>query len=185
MARSPAKATSKGGERQGEFRWSPRPFLRPQLSRATDSVTATKAAHQQHIRQRVAQLTTDPAFFKKVYRYTFVAGKEGEQRALALDNAIEFWRVLFAPPGRPWRTASHDWLDLWTTFLGEKWTRTVNRDMWNQLLEFATRTFDDETLSFWSEDGAWPSVIDEFVAWCRGRGIGAGASGAGAMDTDV
>ena len=119
-----------------------------------------------------------------MYRYTFVAGKEPEQRALALDNAIEFWRVLFTAPGRPWRTASHDWLTLWTTFLEEKWTRTVNRDMWNQLLEFATRTLEDDTLAFWSEDGAWPSVIDEFVAWCRTRGIGAGAGAGGAMETE-
>ena len=143
------------------------------------SVPASRSSHQMYMRQLVAQLSTDPAYFKKVYRYTFVAGKEGDQRALALDNAIEFWRVLFSPPGRPWRTASHDWLELWTGFLGDKWTRSVNRDMWNQLLEFATRTLDDETLAFWSEDGAWPSVIDDFVAWCKERGIGS------AMDTDA
>ncbi|CAI4219006.1 unnamed protein product [Parascedosporium putredinis] len=58
-------------------------------------------------------------------------------------------------------------------FLKEKWTRSVNRDMWNMTLEFALRSMTDETLSFWSEDGAWPSVIDEFVAWCRdSHGIG-------------
>ena len=144
------------------------------------SVAASKSAHQQHIRQRVAQLSSDPAYFKRVYRYTFVAGKEADQRSLALENAVAFWRVLFSPPGRPWRSASHDWLALWTTFLDEKWTRSVNRDMWNQLLEFAMRTLEDETLSFWSEDGAWPSVIDDFVAWCKTRGVG----GSVAMETD-
>ncbi len=136
------------------------------------------------MRQRVLQLSSDPAYFKKVYRYTFVAGKEADQRALALDNAVEFWRALFSPPGRPWRTPARDWLALWMTFLGERWTRSVNRDMWNQVLEFANRTMEDDTLAFWAEDGAWPSVIDDFVAWCKARGIGARAGGPrDAMDT--
>ena len=74
-----------------------------------------------------------------------------------------------------WKSPSYDWLEFWTSFLKEKWTRSVNRDMWNMTLEFALRTMSDETLSFWSEDGAWPSVIDEFVTWCRDtQGIGKG-----------
>lgn len=39
--------------------------------------------------------------------------------------------------------------------------------MWNQTLEFAFKSIDDESLDFWSEDGAWPGVIDEFVAWYK------------------
>lgn len=107
-----------------------------------------------------------------MYRHTFDAGKEVNQKALGLENAIVYWGILFAKPGRPWVTKSHDWFSLWTTFLKEKWTRSVNRDMWNQTLEFARKTMADETLAFWSEDSAWPSVIDDFVAWCRERGVG-------------
>jgi DCN1-like protein 1/2 len=107
-----------------------------------------------------------------VYRHTFVAGKEPNQKALSLENALVYWGLLFTAPGRPWITKSQNWLDLWTAFLKEKWTRSVNRDMWNMTLEFATKTMADEALSFWSEDGAWPSVIDDFVAWCRERGVG-------------
>jgi DCN1-like protein 1/2 len=43
--------------------------------------------------------------------------------------------------------------------------------MWNMTLNFAIKCVEDETLSFWSEDGAWPSVIDDFVAWCKEKGI--------------
>jgi DCN1-like protein 1/2 len=39
--------------------------------------------------------------------------------------------------------------------------------MWNQTFEFFQKTMQDETLSFWSEDGAWPGVIDEFVAFIK------------------
>lgn len=39
--------------------------------------------------------------------------------------------------------------------------------MWNQTLEFAIQSVRDESLSFWNEDGAWPSVIDDFVTWLK------------------
>ncbi|EFQ35414.1 uncharacterized protein GLRG_10558 [Colletotrichum graminicola M1.001] len=133
---------------------------------------ATRQGHVAHIKSLVSSLSTDPAYFRKVYRHTFVASKEPNQKALNLEIAIVYWNVLFSPPGWLWKTKNHDWLQLWLKFLEEKWTRSVNRDMWNQILEFATKTMADETLSFWSEDGAWPSVIDDFVAWCKEKGVG-------------
>lgn len=30
---------------------------------------------------------------------------------------------------------------------------------------FALKSLDDESLGWWSEDGAWPGVLDEFVAF--------------------
>lgn len=112
------------------------------------------------------------ALFKKVYKYAFVAGRDRDQKALALDNAMVYWGMLFTAPGLAWKSKNHDWLELWKSFLVEKWTRSVNRDMWNMTLEFALRTLSDDGLAFWSEDGAWPSVIDDFVDWCRAKGIG-------------
>jgi DCN1-like protein 1/2 len=88
--------------------------------------------------------------------------------------------MLFTAPGLEWKTPNHDWLSLWKEFLGEKWTRSVNKDMWNMTLEFALKSLSDESLSFWNEDGAWPSVIDDFVAWCRQKGIAKAES----MDVD-
>ncbi|KAK2605900.1 Scaffold-type E3 ligase [Conoideocrella luteorostrata] len=140
----------------------------------------TNQGHAAHIKSLAASLSTNPALFKKVYRYTFVAGREADQKSLSLENALVYWGMLFSPPGMAWKTKNHDWLDLWKTFLNEKWTRSVNKDMWNMALEFAVKSMADETLSFWNEDGAWPSVIDDFVAWCRGKGIGKSES----MDMD-
>lgn len=39
--------------------------------------------------------------------------------------------------------------------------------MWDQLYTFWSKTVEDESLEWWSEDGAWPSVIDDFVAFVR------------------
>lgn len=132
---------------------------------------ASHQEHAAHVRKLISDLSRDTALFKKVYKYAFVAGREKDQKSLALDNALIYWSMLFSAPGVEWK-GKHDWLDLWKTFLGEKWTRSVNRDMWNMILEFALKSVNDESLSFWSEDGAWPSVIDDFVEWCRQKGIG-------------
>ncbi|PNY24173.1 Defective in cullin neddylation protein [Tolypocladium capitatum] len=144
-------------------------------------VGATHQEHAVHIRKLISSLSTDVALFKKVYRHAFVAGREQDQKSLALDNAMVYWGMLFTSPGVAWKTKNHDWLELWKTFLNEKWTRSVNKDMWNMTLEFALKAKSDETLSFWSENGAWPSVIDDFVEWCREQGIGKPES----MDVDA
>lgn len=144
-------------------------------------VGATHQEHAAHIRKLISSLSTDSALFRDVYRHAFIAGRERDQKSLALDNAMIYWGMLFTSPGMAWKTKNHDWLELWKTFLNEKWTRSVNKDMWNMTLEFALKSKSDETLSFWSENGAWPSVIDDFVAWCREQGIGKAES----MDVDA
>ncbi|PHH73695.1 hypothetical protein CDD82_5315 [Ophiocordyceps australis] len=144
-------------------------------------VRPTNQEHAAHIRYLVSQLSSDATLFKKVYRHAFVTGRERDQKALSLENAFVYWSILFNAPGMLWRTENYDWLDLWKTFLTDKWTRSVNRDMWNMTLEFAFKTLTDETLSFWNQDGAWPGVIDEFVEWCQQRGIGRPDS----MDVDA
>ncbi|KAI1811286.1 DUF298-domain-containing protein [Poronia punctata] len=122
-----------------------------------------------YLKRLTGSLATDRDLFRKVYRYSFLAGKEKDQKALALDMALVYWETLFKKPGPGWVGASTkiDWFQEWKEFLAANWKRSVNRDMWNQTLEFAFKSVDDETLSFWSEDGAWPGVIDEFVAWYR------------------
>ncbi|KAF5530291.1 Defective in cullin neddylation 1 [Fusarium mexicanum] len=138
-------------------------------------VTGAGTTHQEHaahLRILTKSLSSDPTLFKKVYRHTFVAGRDGDQKALNLETALVYWDILFAPPGMEWKTPNRNWLELWKSFLDAKWTRSVNKDMWNMTLEFALKSLSDESLSFWNEDGAWPSVIDDFVDWCREQGIG-------------
>ncbi|KAF4632827.1 hypothetical protein G7Y89_g5299 [Cudoniella acicularis] len=129
--------------------------------------------------KQINELSTDMALFKKVYRHVFVCAREKGQKALPLDNAITYWEILFAAPGKPWVTASTNWIALWIEFLNAKWTKSVNKDMWNQTFEFFQKSMQDESLSFWSEDGAWPGVIDEFVAYAKEK-----KGGAERMETD-
>ncbi|KAI1288547.1 DUF298-domain-containing protein [Xylaria venustula] len=132
-------------------------------------VEAKPEAQAAHLTHLAGLLSRDRDLFRKVYRYAFVAGKEGDQRALSLEMALLYWDTLFKSPGQRWVGSSTglDWLSEWKSFLNENWKRSVNRDMWNQTLEFVFKSIGDESLSFWSEDGAWPRVIDEFVSWYK------------------
>lgn len=135
--------------------------------KATDLSTFSKTAQKKLVRDRINVLASDRVYFKKVYRHAFIAGKEAAQKALPVENAAEYWKILFAAPGKAWTSPSRDWAALWQKFLAEKWSRSVNKDMWNMTLEFAYRTMDDEALTFYSDQDAWPGVIDDFVAWYR------------------
>lgn len=133
----------------------------------TDLTSFSKTSQKAFIRGQIARLSTDPSYFKRVYRHAFIAGKEANQKSLPLENAIVFWQLLFSPPGRPWKSANRDWSALWEQFLTAKWTRSVNKDMWNMTLEFANKTMEDEALTFYNEEDSWPAVVDEFVSWYR------------------
>lgn len=50
-----------------------------------------------------------------------------------------------------------------------RWKKSVNRDMWDQTGVFVARCLGDESMGWWSEDGAWPGVLDEFVGFVRGK----------------
>lgn len=80
--------------------------------------------------------------------------------------------MLFSPQGITWITEASDgeevnWFELWTEFLRTKSKRPVNKDVWDQTLVFAEKTVESGGIGFWSEDGAWPGVIDEYVEWIK------------------
>ncbi|PNS19296.1 hypothetical protein CAC42_2473 [Sphaceloma murrayae] len=127
---------------------------------------------------RIAQLiasrssalqSTDRTTLKKTYKHTFQIAKAQGSKSIPLEAAIEYWRLLFSAPSLVWETQDTPWLEWWIEFLQEKWKKSVNKDMWDQTLSFADRTLKDETLAWWSEDSAWPGVIDEFVGWVKER----------------
>ena len=76
-----------------------------------------------------------------------------------------YWRLLFSPPSLCWNTPSTPWLDWWCEFLETKFKKAVNRDLWDQTFKLVEETLRDESCSWWDENGAWPGVIDDFVAW--------------------
>ncbi|KAF8502991.1 defective in Cullin neddylation protein 1 [Hysterangium stoloniferum] len=127
-------------------------------------------------------LGTDYFYFKRVYLFTFDFAKVEGQRSVALETAQAFWGLLLphAVAGgalvhvpdddeqeRP--DGTQGWNDsltmLWFEFLAEKGGKGISRDTWNMFISFA-RTVDFDKHDF---EGAWPSMIDDFVAWANER----------------
>ena len=125
----------------------------------------------------VANLRTEIAqndeLFKRVYKYTFDLARQPQQKSIDLAAAIEYWRTVFAPSGgRGWFSEKTNFLDQWLAYLERDWKKSVNRDMWNMTYEFYTRTLADDSLAWWDEMGAWPSVIDGFAVYLKRQNAG-------------
>lgn len=123
-----------------------------------------------------------PDFFKRVYKQTFLIARIPGQKVVSLDMALEYWRLLFMAPSLSWNTASTPWLTLWLEYLEAQWKKSISKDMWDQTGVFAMKSLEDESMSWWSEDGAWPGVLDEFVFYVRGKRGNAAGGAEGEMD---
>ncbi|CAO3588141.1 unnamed protein product [Absidia cylindrospora] len=99
----------------------------------------------------------DADYFRNIYNYAFLFGRQTGQKNLALEAAVELWKLLL--------TGRFDRLDQWITFLEEKHRKAISRDTWTLFLDFATQSkFEVDTHD---AEGAWPILIDEFVEYLK------------------
>ncbi|KAL1995110.1 hypothetical protein VTN49DRAFT_1297 [Thermomyces lanuginosus] len=117
------------------------------------------------------EIRSTPDLFRRVYRYAFVLCRMQGQRNLNFDIAAEQWRLFFTDEngGISWNTPTTPWLDWYLEFLEQRGKRPVNKDLWEQTLEFMRKTHEDENFGWWSADGAWPGTLDDFVEWVQSK----------------
>jgi len=102
------------------------------------------------LRAEISEDTT----FRNFYMFMYDYGRPPQQKSLALDVAIELWKLLL---GNRFKFINH-----WVDYLKENYKLAVSKDTWALLLEFS-RTINDGMTNY-DSDGAWPVLIDEFVA---------------------
>lgn len=127
------------------------------------------------------RMSNDPSYFRQIYKTCFKYAKPEGQRAVPVEQAFAFWDMFFggAKNGIDWNSGEPKWYDLWRDYYTTKNNRPVNKDLWNQVAELVAKTRGPggERLEWWSEDGAWPTAVDDFVAFVKEK------RAAGGMDT--
>jgi len=125
-------------------------------------------------RARYHRYAADPKkAFSELYSFCFALAKPPQARNIDMETASAFWSVLVVPR----YPIMSDILE----FINEKGTyKGVNKDLWGMTLEFC-RTVDRD-LSNYDADEAWPTMLDDFVAWKGSKTAGETATGDDAAD---
>ncbi|CAJ0579903.1 unnamed protein product, partial [Mesorhabditis spiculigera] len=103
------------------------------------------------------EMETDRSKYRQLYQFAFVYGKPERQRSMETDTALAYWHILF-----------HDryvLFDQFERYLKERDTKVITRDVWNLVFEFLEKINPD--LSNYDDDGAWPTLLDNFVDYLR------------------
>ncbi|CAO3643174.1 unnamed protein product [Cunninghamella echinulata] len=139
-----------GSDRMGEF--NRQKFLDACIQMGCDSLDKLKSTLV-----KAKSDLENPDYFRKIYNYAFLFGRQSGQKNLSLEAAVELWRLLL--------TGRFSMIDQWVTFLEEKHRKAISRDTWNLFLDFATQpSFNTDTHD---AEGAWPILIDEFVEYIK------------------
>mmetsp|Transcript_18130 Transcript_18130/g.32435 ORF Transcript_18130/g.32435 Transcript_18130/m.32435 type:complete len:157 (+) Transcript_18130:292-762(+) len=99
--------------------------------------------------------------FKDTYRFTFSFAREPGRRNLSHEAAVELWKLLLSDkyPQTP----------VLIEFMSKREKQhDVSADTWNMVLDFLD-FLQDSGLESYSDDGAWPTMIDELVEFIRTR----------------
>ncbi|KAI0082877.1 DUF298-domain-containing protein [Panus rudis PR-1116 ss-1] len=123
--------------------------------------TANPALHEPYNRSRYYTYAKNKdKSFGELYVFCFMLVKPQQSRNIDMETASAFWTVLLVP--------KYPLMQDILSFITEKGTyKGVNKDLWMMVLDFC-RTV-SPTLEGYEDDGAWPTMLDEFVVWKKAK----------------
>ncbi|TFK27338.1 DUF298-domain-containing protein [Coprinopsis marcescibilis] len=122
-----------------------------------------KKEHEPYDRTAYYSYADNPkSAFQKLYSYCFSLAKPEGSRNIDMETSCALWSVLLTPQ----YPFAADILE----FINDKKDtyRATNKDLWSMMLEFCQTV--NPTLQDYESDGAWPTLLDDFVLWKKTNG---------------
>ncbi|KZT70207.1 DUF298-domain-containing protein [Daedalea quercina L-15889] len=139
-----------------------KPALRPTASAPTKK-PATGSCDPYNRSRYYGYATNTTKFFNELYAFCFTLAKPPQVRNIDMETASAFWSVLVVP--------KYPLMSDILQFINEKGTyKGVNKDLWTMTLEFCRAVQPD--LSNYDPEGAWPTMLDDFVTWKKNGAAG-------------
>ncbi|CCM05044.1 uncharacterized protein FIBRA_07246 [Fibroporia radiculosa] len=134
-----------------------KPPFKPRHSAQPAKKTSNPPSQDSYDRTRYYRYAADTQkAFNDLYTFCFSLAKPPQTRNIDMETAAAFWTVLLVP--------RYDIMSDLLEFINEKSTyKGVNKDLWIMTLEFCRSVKPD--LSDYESEGAWPTLLDDFVAW--------------------
>ncbi|XP_021721397.1 uncharacterized protein LOC110688955 [Chenopodium quinoa] len=91
--------------------------------------------------------------FSNFYDFVFFMCRESGQKNITVRRAIDAWKLVLSGRFRL--------LDQWCDFVEKNQKHNLSEDTWRQVLAFSRCVHED--LEGYDPEGAWPTLIDDFV----------------------
>lgn len=106
--------------------------------------------------------------FHKLYMFTYVLAKPEQSKNMDMEFSVALWSVLLAP--------KYPIMAEVLLFINNNLEsyKATNKDLWSMMLEFCDTV--DPNLQDYEVDGAWPTLLDDFVSSKKSNGAVANAS---------
>jgi len=120
------------------------------------------------IRTEQTKVESDEYTFERFYlSFLYPFCLEPGQKSMSIDLALPLWELVLAPR----RKVAKDFVAYLNACPGKY--KGVTKDLWKQLYNFSNEvelSEDQSELVNYSEESAWPTILDEYAAWVnRGR----------------
>jgi len=101
------------------------------------------------------------ASFQKFYMFSYALAKPEQSKNMEMETSVALWSVLLSP--------KYPIMAEVISFINDRPEsyKATNKDLWSMMLEFCRSV--DPNLQDYEVDGAWPTLLDDFVLSKKGQ----------------